>query len=179
MREGCLNFLRNHVPYILIYVLTLVAANLVVAWVGPVATPIVAFLLIGFDLTLRDYMHDRWQGRSLWPRMLALITSAGLVSYVVDPATGSIAVASVVAFGLSSLVAAGVYQLLVRRSWSVRANGSNIVGAAVDSLIFPLLAFGAVLPSIILAQWVAKVVGGMLWAMIIGRVGRPANARVV
>lgn len=163
--------------YVLIYMTTLVAANLAVAWFGPAVTPIVAFFLIGLDLTLRDRLHDLWQGRNLWPRMLLLITGAGLVSYLLNPASGAIAVASVVAFGLASLADAATYQLLAQRSWTVRANGSNFVGATVDSLIFPLLAFGALMPSIILAQLAAKVIGGMVWALFIARFGGATTSR--
>lgn len=166
-------------PYIIIYIATLVAANLAVAWFGPAIMPIVAFLFIGLDLTLRDSLHDRWRGKHLWPRMLALIVVAGLVSYVLNPASGAIAVASVVAFSLASLADAAAYQLLAGRSWSVRANGSNVVGATVDSLVFPLLAFGTALPSIVAAQLAAKIIGGMVWAAVISRLGRPVRPKAL
>lgn len=163
--------------YILIYVLVLVVANLVVASFGPAATSVVAFVLIGLDLTLRDRLHDQWSGRRLWPRMLALIMSAGVVSYLLNPASGAIAFASVAAFTLASLADAAAYQWLAKQAWVVRVNGSNVVGAAVDSLVFPLLAFGAILPSIMLAQFVAKVAGGMVWALIIARIWGIAKSK--
>jgi uncharacterized PurR-regulated membrane protein YhhQ (DUF165 family) len=50
-----------------------------------------------------------------------------------------------------------------------RANGSNMAGAAVDSLIFPTLAFGALMPHIVLLQFVAKVAGGAIWAALLAR----------
>jgi uncharacterized PurR-regulated membrane protein YhhQ (DUF165 family) len=159
------------VQYIVIYIATLVSANMAVAWLGPTAMPVVAFVLIGLDLTLRDRLHDRWQGRHLWPRMLGLIVTAGILSYWLNPASGPIAVASVVAFGLASVADAAAYHALAGRSWTVRANGSNFVGATIDSLVFPVLAFGAALPSIVLAQLVAKVMGGMVWALVIARLG--------
>lgn len=164
--------------YSLIYILTLVVANLVVAYFGPASTPVVAFVLIGLDLTLRDRLHDQWQGRQLWPRMLALIASAGLLSYLCNPTSGPIAIASVLAFGLAALADAAVYHALAGRSWSVRANGSNVVGAAVDSFVFPLVAFGIVLPSIVFAQWVAKVVGGMIWVLVLVRIGGVVKSRL-
>jgi uncharacterized PurR-regulated membrane protein YhhQ (DUF165 family) len=169
---------RLTMPYI-IYIATLVAANMAVASFGPEVMPIVAFLFIGLDLTLRDSLHDQWRGKHLWPRMLALIVVAGLVSYALNPASGAIAVASVAAFSLASLADAAAYQLLVGRSWSVRANGSNVVGATVDSLVFPLLAFGAALPWIVAAQLAAKIVGGMVWALLIARIRRPAPPKAV
>lgn len=52
-----------------------------------------------------------------------------------------------------------------------RANGSNVVGAAVDSILFPTIAFGVFMPWTILGQWVAKTFGGAFWAWIIERVG--------
>jgi len=165
--------------YILIYIATLVAANTTVAWFGPGVMPIVAFLFIGLDLTLRDSLHDQWRGKHLWSRMLALIVVAGLVSYALNPASGAIAVASVIAFTLASLADAAAYQLLAGRSWSARANGSNFVGATVDSMVFPLLAFGSALPSIVAAQLAAKVVGGMVWVLVIARIGRSVRRKAV
>jgi hypothetical protein len=47
---------------------------------------------------------------------------------------------------------------------------SNVAGAAVDSLIFPTLAFGALMPAIVLAQFAAKVAGGAVWAYLMSRV---------
>jgi hypothetical protein len=153
--------------YVVIYLGALVAANLLVASLGPVAMPVIAFLLIGLDLTLRDRLHDLWTGWNLWPRMLGLISAAGLLSYALNPASGRIAAASVIAFSLASLADALGYHWLHGRSWAVRVNGSNVAGAAVDSLAFPLLAFGSALPSIVLAQLLAKVAGGVAWALVI------------
>lgn len=75
-----LNLKKVTMQYTIIYVSTLVAANLAVAWLGPTIMPLIAFLFIGLDLTLRDRLHDQWRGRHLWPRMLALVGVAGLVS---------------------------------------------------------------------------------------------------
>ncbi len=44
-----------------------------------------------------------------------------------------------------------------------------MTGAAVDSLVFPTIAFGALMPQIVLAQFVAKAVGGALWSFILNR----------
>jgi uncharacterized PurR-regulated membrane protein YhhQ (DUF165 family) len=139
--------------YVIIYIVALVAANMAVAKFGPTVMPIIAFLLIGLDLTLRDRLHDQWRGRNLWPRMIGLIVVAGLVSYGLNPASGPIAVASVIAFGLASLADAACYQWLSRRSWSVRVNGSNFVGATVDSLVFPLLHSEQRFPQLCWRSW--------------------------
>jgi hypothetical protein len=163
--------------YAILYIATLVAANMTIAWLGPTAMPLVAFLLIGLDLTLRDRLHDQWHGKHLWPRMFTLIAVAGVVSYALNPVSGQIAIASVVAFSVASLADAVAYHLLEGRSWAIRANGSNVVGATADSLIFPLLAFGTALPSIVLAQLVAKIAGGMVWAAIIAWFARATKPK--
>jgi hypothetical protein len=51
----------------------------------------------------------------------------------------------------------------------IRANGSNVAGSAVDSIVFPTLAFGAFMPEIVLGQFVAKFVGGFLWSLVLQR----------
>lgn len=150
---------------IVIYISAIVMANFLVSAFGPWFSPINAFLLIGLDLTLRDRIHDKWQDTQLWPRMLLMIISAGIISYAINPSIGLIATASVVAFCIASVADAIVYQLLHKRPWMEKANGSNIAGAAADSLIFPLIAFGTFIPEITLLQFLAKVGGGALWAL--------------
>lgn len=152
---------------ILIYVGALVAANMTATAFGPMVTPLVGFALIGLDLTLRDELHDQWEGRRLWARMLGLITVAGLVSYLLNPASKSIAIASVVAFSAAALIDTLVYMALHGCTRAQRVNGSNVAAAAVDSLLFPALAFGAFLPVVSLTQFGAKVAGGALWLLIL------------
>ena len=154
---------------IALYVIAIVAANLSVAAFGPWVSPINSFLLIGLDLSLRDRLHDRWFGKGLWWRMLGLIGSAGAISYVLNPAAGKIAVASVAAFCASGVADAVAYHWLRYRPWMVRANGSNTAGAAADSMLFPTLAFGVLMPHIVALQFVAKVAGGAVWAWAIQR----------
>jgi hypothetical protein len=160
------------------YLIAIVAANLSVAAFGPAVAPINAFLFIGLDLVLRDRLHELWQGRQLWPRMLGLIATGSLLSYALSSAAGPIALASFVAFAGASLADAFVYHTLLHRPWMVRSNGSNLVGALVDSLLFPVLAFGGfpVTIMIILAQFVAKTLGGLVWSWLLGRARQPAGA---
>lgn len=153
----------------LIYICAIVIANLAVAHFGPWFSPINSFVLIGLDLSLRDHLHERWRDGGLWPRMLALISAAGAVSYILNPAAGQIAIASVVAFCTAALVDSIVYQAVARRSFMERANISNTAGALADSLIFPTVAFGALLPQIVAMQFAAKLFGGAIWALLIWR----------
>lgn len=145
-----------------IYAFAMTAANLSVAAFGPSVTPINAFLLIGLDLALRDWLHTRLRPT----QMLLLIAGTGLLAYALNPAAGIIAIASSVSFLAAALVDWGVFAS-VRGSWLKRSNTSNVAGAAVDSLVFPTLAFGALLPQIVLLQFIAKVAGGMVWAWLL------------
>jgi hypothetical protein len=159
---------------IVIYILAVAAANLSVAHFGPSVTPLNGFLLIGLDLAIRDRLHLEWRGKALWARMLALIAAAGAVSYILNPASGRIALASLIAFSASAAASAVVFQIARRYPVLTRANGANVVGAAVDSLVFPAIAFGAIYPGIALLQFVAKVAGGALWSWVVFRNARTA-----
>lgn len=154
---------------IALYVIAIVAANLSVAVFGPWVSPINSFLLIGLDLSLRDRLHDRWLGKGLWWRMVGLIGSAGAISYLLNPAAGKIAVASVAAFCAAGVADAVAYHWLRYRPWLQRANGSNLAGAGVDSVMFPTLAFGVFMPEIVALQFAAKATGGALWAWALRR----------
>jgi hypothetical protein len=145
-----------------IYIAAMVIANLLVWWLGPWFSPINAFFLIGLDLTMRDVMQERL---SRW-QLAVVITIGAIITWLVNPATQHIAVASASAFILAALTDWLAYSLLRSRSWLVRSNGSNIIGAAVDSIVFPTLAFGAFLPIIITLQFAAKVGGGAIWSIV-------------
>lgn len=147
-----------------VYAAAMIGANLIVAALGPWVSPINSFFLIGLDLTLRDWLHVRLS-RS---HMLAIIAVTGALTFVLNPAAGMVAVASSVAF-TAAAVADYVTFARLRGSWLYRSNGSNVVGAGVDSLLFPTIAFGALLPHIVLLQFAAKVTGGAVWAWILSR----------
>lgn len=147
------------------YAAAMILANLSVAAFGPWVSPINAFVLIGLDLALRDWLHVRLR---VW-QMGTLIAGTGALTYALNPAAGMIAIASSVAFTAAAVVDWATFARM-GGSWMRRANGSNVAGAAVDSLVFPTLAFGALMPQIVLAQFAAKVAGGAVWAWIIGRV---------
>lgn len=153
--------------YLLAYLGAVVCANLVVARFGAVAAIPVAFFAIALDLTSRDKLHDAWHGHYLWPKMAALIATGSLLSWLLNRNAGQIALASLAAFGLSNVVDALTYTALGRRAKLVQVNGSNVVSAAVDSLAFPTLAFGVLLPVVIAGQFAAKVLGGFLWSLLL------------
>lgn len=154
---------------VIAYLAAITAANLIISVYGPAMSVVTAFVLIGFDLVARDALHERWRGAWLWPRMLALIAAGGALSYALNAGAGRIAVASCVAFVLAGVVDAVAYQALRARGWFVRANGSNIPSALVDSVVFPALAFGGFLWPVMLGQFVAKVGGGLVWSVLLRR----------
>lgn len=150
-----------------IYIAALVIANLLVAWLGPWFSLVNAFVLIGLDLSLRDKIHDLWEGDNLALKMGGLIATASIVSYAINPATGMIAFASLAAFSLSMVADSVAYQYLKAKQWIIRTNGSNIAGSAVDSIVFPTIAFGGLMIEIVLLQFVAKVAGGFVWSYLL------------
>lgn len=149
---------------IVIYAVAMTCANLSIAAFGPWVSPINAFFLIGLDLALRDWLHVRLR---VW-QMGALIAATGLLTYILNPSAQHIAIASAVSFALAALADWLTFTKL-QGSWLRRSMGSNVVGAAVDSLIFPTLAFGALMPAIVLMQFAAKAAGGAMWAALMNR----------
>ena len=160
---------------VIVYLVAIVLANLSVAWFGKAATILNAFLFIGLDLVARDSLHEAWHGRGLVWKMGALIATGSVLSWVLNRNAGMIAVASFVAFALAAVTDALVYAAARRRGWSwlQRSNGSNVASAAVDSLVFPWIAFGEFQPVVTVLQFVAKVIGGAAWAWVLR--GRQPN----
>ena len=156
-----------------IYAFAMTVANRSIAQWGPWVSPINAFLLIGLDLALRDWLHMRlkqWQ-------MLALIGASGVLTYALNPSAQHIVIASTAAFTLAALVDWQAFTRLTG-TWLRRSIGSNVVGAVVDTAVFSALAFVLLSPSpkplevvaqIVALQFVAKVFGGTMWAYMISK----------
>lgn len=153
------------------YLGAIVLANLLVAALGPAVVPINALVLIGLDLTARDLLHERWQGRGLWLRMGLLIAAGGLISWLLNADAYRIALASTVAFVAAGAWDAGVYHLLRRSPRLYRINVSNVCAALIDSALFAVIAFApmAGLLWLIVVQWLVKVLGGLVWSLILDR----------
>ena len=147
---------------IFFYISTVVLANFTTLWFGPSMTIVNAFFLIGLNLVLRDILHYKITSA----QMLGLIGLTGVISFALNPETGRIAIASLLAFSLSTTADWLVFAKTTG-SWFSRSNKSNTVGAVVDSLIFPTVAFGALMPAIVIGQFTAKAVGGLVWSAIL------------
>jgi uncharacterized PurR-regulated membrane protein YhhQ (DUF165 family) len=107
-----------------------------------------------------------------------LILTGSLLAWVVSPGRRHIGLASGLAFLCSETVDAVVYSLVRRRPWLERSNISNFFGAAVDSVVFPTVAFGGFLLGVTVGQFTAKVAGALLFTLILHHVrsGRPRSA---
>lgn len=152
---------------VLAYLASNILANLSVAYFGPISTPINAFLLIAFDLVARDKLHERWSHKNLWPKMLLLVGTGAVLSWLLNRGAGQIATASFVAFLLTGITDTIVYQVLKNHPRFLKVNGSNIASSAVDSIAFPTIAFGSFIPWVVLGQFCAKVLGGYIWSLIL------------
>ncbi|HSM57418.1 MAG TPA: VUT family protein [Candidatus Sulfomarinibacteraceae bacterium] len=158
--------------YVVLYLGAVVLANLTVTHFGPESAIVVAFLFIGLDLTARDHLHDAWHGKGLVSKMAALIAAGSLLSWLLNRDSQQVAIASFAAFAAAASVDAMVYHVLRRYPRWLRINGSNVPSAAVDSLVFPVLAFGGFPWVIILGQFLAKTAGGFLWSLIFRQLDR-------
>lgn len=152
---------------VIVYALAMTIANLSIAEFGPKVSPINAFFLIGLDLALRDWLQVKLKTRE----MGLLILASGGITYLLNPSAEMIAIASAIAFTGAAVVDWAVFTK-VTGSWFKRANTSNVAGAAVDSLLFPTIAFGSLMPHIVLMQFVAKVGGGYVWALLLNHVSK-------
>jgi len=138
-----------------------VAANLTVSLFGPKMIIINALLFISLDLTSRDKLHDAWRKTGLVWKMGALILVGSVLTVILNRGAGRIAIASTVAFAVAAVVDSIVYH----KTGSITT--SNVWSAAFDSLLFPWIAFGGIMPWVTLGQWAAKVFGGWVWAQVL------------
>lgn len=161
--------MRNH-AVIVLYLVSVVLANLSVAFFGAGISIVNAFLFIGLDLTTRDMLHEQWEHKNLWRNMALLIGAGSVLSALLNWDVLPIALASFVAFASAGVADTITYNVLRNHSRIVRVNGSNMVSAAVDSVVFPALAFGfPLLVPIMLGQFAAKTFGGYVWSLILFR----------
>lgn len=143
--------------------MAIVLANLLVSWFGKWSTIINAFFFIGLDLTSRDKLHNAWRNSGLVWKMGALIVTGSVLTVILNRNAGQVAVASTVAFAAAAVVDSIAYHL------TGSINKSNLWSAAADSLLFPWIAFGGIMPWVTLGQYAAKVAGGAIWARILKR----------
>ncbi|HET6866215.1 MAG TPA: VUT family protein [Solirubrobacteraceae bacterium] len=156
------------------FLAAIVAANLALTAWGPGAIIPNAFFLIGLDLITRDRLADFW-GTTRWAKMLALIAAGGALSWWLNRHAATIAEASAVSFAAAEVMEAVAYHALRRQRWSDRAPKAALFGAAVDSALFPTLAFGGFALSVSFGQFAAKVAGAVVWTWLVARLLPPPS----
>lgn len=146
-----------------VYVGVIVAANYAVNRFGIVSVGFgllapAAVYFVGVAFTARDVIQETL-GR--YAVVLAIIAGA-VLSYFVS--SGRLALASGVAFLVSETADWLVYTPLREKDWLAAVTGSNIIGAAVDSLIFLWIAFHSL---------------AFFWGQLVGKLWMTAAAIIV
>jgi uncharacterized PurR-regulated membrane protein YhhQ (DUF165 family) len=147
--------------------MAVVAANLAVDQFGQQALPFTAFLLIPFDLVVRDLLHERWKGNRLRARMGSLILAGSLSTIVFNQGASRVALASFCAFLTAGVIDTIIYHALEGRSRLLKINGSNLFSSITDSAVFPFIAFGSASLWLCAAQAGSKFLGGFVWSLLI------------
>jgi queuosine precursor transporter len=137
----------------LVYVATIVAANVAITYIGlvPVGFGLLApagVYAAGVSFTARDITQDQL-GRGM---TIAAIVCGALLSAFLSP---SLALASGLAFLVSEGADMAVYTPLRERHWLGAVALSNTVGLVIDSALFLWLAFGSL--DFLAGQVVGKV----------------------
>jgi uncharacterized PurR-regulated membrane protein YhhQ (DUF165 family) len=137
--------------YLAGYIATIPAANWMIGNVGTFCVPDgpcmipVGFgmtapsgvLMVGAALVLRDQVQEHLGTR--WS--LGGILLGAILSYLLaDP---FIALASILAFGVSELVDFGAYTYVRKYGRAIAVAASGLVGAVMDSIVFLYVAFGS------------------------------------
>jgi hypothetical protein len=142
---------REGLVFLVLFALTIPAANWMIGHVGtvcvpqgpcliPVAPALMApsgVIMVGAALVLRDLVQRRL-GTGV--SALAILIGAA-ISALLAPA--SLVIASAAAFVLSELADLMVYTPLARRRLVAAVVASSAVGLVVDSIVFLFLAFGS------------------------------------
>jgi hypothetical protein len=150
------------------YLGAIIVANLLVGKYGSMVVIPIGFLLVGFDITTRDTLHELWVTKR-WLKMGVLISIGSLLSWLLNKNIALIAIASLAAFASSSIVDTITYSLLHKKDYLIKVNGSNLFSSFTDSIIFITIAFGNFLPLLIIAQFSAKFIGGFMWSLLLKR----------
>lgn len=154
-----------------LFALTVPAANWLIGNVGTTCLPNgpclipVGFgleapsgvLMVGAALVLRDIVHERLG--ALWA-LISIGIGAALSAMFAAPA---LVLASTVAFLLAELADFAVYAPLRRKQLALAVLASGAVGAAVDSAVFLLIAFGSL-------AFVEGQIVGKLWMTLLATV---------
>lgn len=148
------------------YLTAIIIANTLVTTYGPAALPLTATAIIPFDMTARNMLHELWNGAGITIKMGLLILLGSVASFLSGGASAAVCLASCVSFAAAGLVDATTYQILFSRPMLIKMNASNAAAAIIDSVVFPLVAFGSLGVGIMLVQSIMKFTGGFVWSLV-------------
>jgi queuosine precursor transporter len=161
--------LREGIFFLILFALTIPAANWLIGHAGttcvpphgpcliPVAPGLMApsgVTMVGIALVLRDLVQRRL-GTTL--SALAVLVGSGLSALYAPP---SLVIASATAFLLSEFADLAVYTPLARRRLVAAVIASTCAGLVVDSIVFLWLAFGSL-------EFLAGQVVGKSWMVLL------------
>jgi uncharacterized PurR-regulated membrane protein YhhQ (DUF165 family) len=159
---------REGIAFLILFALTIPAANWLIGNVGtvcvpngpcliPVAPGLMApsgVIMIGVALVMRDLVQRRL-GITV---VLAAIVAGAVLSALVAPP--SLVFASAAAFLLSELADFAVYTPLAERRMIAAVVASSVAGLVVDSIVFLWLAFGSL-------DFLAGQIVGKAWMVLL------------
>jgi uncharacterized PurR-regulated membrane protein YhhQ (DUF165 family) len=160
--------LREGIFFLILFALTIPAANWLIGHAGtvcvpdgpcliPVAPGLMApsgVTMVGIALVLRDLVQRRL-GTSV--SALAVLVGSGLSALYAPP---SLVIASATAFLLSEFADLAIYTPLARRRLLAAVITSTCAGLVVDSIVFLWLAFGSL-------EFLAGQVVGKAWMVLL------------
>lgn len=149
---------------ILIYILSIIIANLTIIHIGPYSIPFVSFFMIGLDFVLRDLLNNRLTNA----KMFILILFSGVITFIINRDAQDVAIASSISFTLASLCDWSIFNIELG-SWEQRSIRSNMMAALVDSILFPTILFGGFIIGVTFLQVIMKILGGFFWLWVFKR----------
>jgi len=165
------NLQNRAIILVFIFVFAVTGANLLVQQIGPNISIVTAFFLVGLGMTTRGFLQECWGPGHLTRNMIALTALGCLGSLLINRDTLQLVIGSGVGMAAALLAGTWTHTRLAHRSLTQRINGANLASAFADSLFFPLIAFGwPPLVLVICGQFIAKVLGGYCWSVVLKRV---------
>lgn len=153
--------------FIVLYLISIISANLLVRYVGAYGLWFSSFFLIPFDFVTRCILHEKWKGLKLILYLFALTVIASAITFALNKDALQIAIASISGFA-SAQVGAGIfYQFNKEKSWFFKVNISDLIAIVFDSIVFQFIAFGDVAIVVLVGQVAIKFTGGLFWYFIL------------
>lgn len=150
-----------------IYLIAFILANFIVLHFGANGLIFTALFLIPFDFVMRCLFHETWKGKELVFKLGGLVIIASVLTFFINHNALNIALGSSGGFIAAQIAAGLFYQLVIKKSYFIKVNGSDAIGILIDSIVFQFIAFGNIDFFIMITQFVLKITGGLFWYWVI------------